>query len=53
MERAFKCLAIKDCAVLIGIVGVTGSGKSSLIKTVTGRKDVKIGPGLCSSMHKN
>jgi ribosome biogenesis GTPase A len=26
--------------ILVGVVGVTGSGKSSFIKRVTGRKDI-------------
>lgn len=32
-------------AVLIGIVGVTGSGKSSLIKKLTEREDILVGDG--------
>lgn len=35
--------------VLIAVVGVTGSGKSSFIKRVTGNEEIEIGDDLDSS----
>jgi Fe-S cluster assembly ATPase SufC len=34
--------------LMIAVMGVTGAGKSSFIKTVTGRDDVGVGHGLRS-----
>ncbi|KFZ07912.1 hypothetical protein V502_09670 [Pseudogymnoascus sp. VKM F-4520 (FW-2644)] len=34
--------------ILIAVMGLTGSGKSTFIKNITGREDVGIGHGLCS-----
>ena len=36
--------------IIIGVVGVTGSGKSSLIQRLTQRSDSEIGDGLDSGM---
>jgi energy-coupling factor transporter ATP-binding protein EcfA2 len=33
---------------LIAVMGLTGSGKSTFIRSVTGIQDIKIGHGLCS-----
>lgn len=35
--------------ILVAVVGVTGSGKSSFIKRVTGNEEIEIGDDLCSS----
>lgn len=37
--------------VVVAVMGMTGAGKSSLIKTVTGRDDIVIGHGLKSSWY--
>lgn len=34
--------------VVIAVMGLTGVGKSSFIKNVTGREDIKIGSSLIS-----
>ena len=34
--------------VVIAVMGLTGVGKSSFIKNVTGREDIQIGHGLTS-----
>ncbi|KAI9777633.1 MAG: hypothetical protein M1839_008687 [Geoglossum umbratile] len=38
--------------VLIAVMGVTGSGKSALIRTITGRGDIVVGHGLNSTTQK-
>lgn len=38
-------------AIVIAVLGVTGSGKSTFIKTVTGRKDVIVGNKLTSGIY--
>ncbi|KAH8750694.1 P-loop containing nucleoside triphosphate hydrolase protein [Hyaloscypha sp. PMI_1271] len=38
--------------MLIAVMGVTGSGKSTFIKNVTGIEDIKVGHGLCSETDK-
>ena len=38
--------------IVIGVMGVTGVGKSTFIQTVTGRQDITIGHGLTSGTHK-
>ena len=42
-------LAAEVPEVVVAVMGMTGSGKSSLIKTITRHKDVVIGHGLKSS----
>ena len=37
--------------ILIAVMGVTGAGKSTFIRTVTGREDVVVGDGLQSCTH--
>ena len=44
-----RYLNIKSPKNLIAVVGVTGSGKSSFIKRVTGRDDIAVGETLFSS----
>lgn len=41
-------MAINNSDVVIAVMGVTGCGKSSFIKKVTGRSDVKVGDNLTS-----
>lgn len=41
----------ESAPVFIGVVGVTGSGKSSLIKRVTGCDDVVVSDGLMPGNH--
>ena len=36
--------------VVIAVMGVTGVGKSTFIKNITGRKDIVIGHGLVSGI---
>jgi len=40
-----------DTDVVIAVMGLTGVGKSSFIKNVTGREDIHIGHGLTSGTH--
>lgn len=37
-----------EADVIIAIMGVTGVGKSTFIKTITGREDIAVGHGLSS-----
>ena len=37
-----------EADVIIAIMGVTGVGKSTFIKTITGREDIAVGRGLFS-----
>lgn len=37
-----------EADVIIAIMGVTGVGKSTFIKTITGREDIAVGHGLFS-----
>lgn len=37
--------------VVVAVLGVTGVGKSTFIKTITGREDVVVGHSLTSRMH--
>jgi len=39
-----------DDKKLIAVMGVTGAGKSSLIKALTAKDDVRVGHGLESGM---
>ena len=41
---------VAEHVVLIAVMGVTGSGKSTFIKQVTGSKDVVVGNDLTSCM---
>jgi ABC-type proline/glycine betaine transport system ATPase subunit len=42
-------LAIHEPEIVVAFMGVTGSGKSSFIKALTGRNDIVVGHGLTSS----
>jgi ribosome biogenesis GTPase A len=42
-------LAIHVPEIVVAFMGVTGSGKSSFIKALTGRNDIVVGHGLMSS----
>lgn len=41
-------MSINNNDVVVAVMGVTGCGKSSFIKKVTGRSDVKVGDSLTS-----
>ena len=43
----------KEQDVVIAIMGATGSGKSTFIKTVSGRNDVVVGNNLSSGSSKS
>lgn len=38
----------QEDSIVIAVMGVTGAGKSTFIKTVSGRNDVVVGDSLCS-----
>ncbi|KAG4431744.1 hypothetical protein IFR05_012778 [Cadophora sp. M221] len=38
----------EEDSIVIAVMGVTGAGKSTFIKTVSGRNDVVVGDSLCS-----
>lgn len=39
--------------VIIAFMGITGSGKSSFVKALTGRDDIVVGDGLKSSEYND
>lgn len=39
---------IEDGRVIVAVMGVTGSGKSSFIRKMTGREDIVVGDSLSS-----
>lgn len=44
-------MGVQSSDVVIAVMGMTGAGKSTFIKSVTGREDIRVGHGLSSGQH--